>query len=44
LAFYAERRLKPRRLDDATRLTLVVIARFAAINCCRRARFSSTNS
>jgi putative transposase len=28
LAFYAERRLKPRRLDDATRLTLVVLARF----------------
>jgi hypothetical protein len=28
LAFYAERRIKPRRLDDATRLTLVVLARF----------------
>jgi hypothetical protein len=28
LAFYAERRVKPRRLDDATRLTLVVLARF----------------
>lgn len=28
LAFYGERRRKPRRLDDATRLTLVVLARF----------------
>ena len=28
LAFYAEHRVKPRRLDDATRLTLVVLARF----------------
>jgi putative transposase len=28
LAFYGERRMKPRRLDDATRLTLVVLARF----------------
>jgi putative transposase len=28
LAFYAERRVKPRRLDDATRLTLVLLARF----------------
>jgi hypothetical protein len=28
LAFYAERRVKPRRPDDATRLTLVVLARF----------------
>jgi putative transposase len=28
LAFYVERRIKPRRLDDATRLTLGVLARF----------------
>ena len=28
LAFYVERRTKPRRLDDATRLALVVLARF----------------
>jgi hypothetical protein len=28
LAFYVERRIKPRRLDDVTRLTLVVLARF----------------
>ena len=28
LGFYAERRVKPRRPDDATRLTLVVLARF----------------
>jgi putative transposase len=28
LAFYCERRITPRRLDDAARLTLVVLARF----------------
>ena len=28
LAFYVERRVKPRRLDDTTRLTLGVLARF----------------
>jgi hypothetical protein len=28
LSFYVERRIKPRRLDDATRLTLGVLARF----------------
>jgi putative transposase len=28
LAFYVERRIRPRRLDDATRLTLIVLARF----------------
>jgi hypothetical protein len=28
LAFYVERRIKPRRLDDATRFTLGVLARF----------------
>jgi putative transposase len=28
LAFYCERQIKPRRLDDAARLTLVVLARF----------------
>jgi putative transposase len=28
LAFYSERRIKPRRLDDATRLTLGVLAQF----------------
>jgi putative transposase len=29
LAFYVERRIKPRRLDDATRLTLGILARFS---------------
>jgi putative transposase len=28
LAFYLERKVKPRRVDDATRITLVVLARF----------------
>jgi putative transposase len=28
LAFYVERRIKPRRLDDATRFTLGILARF----------------
>lgn len=28
LPFYGERRMKPRRLDDATRLTLVALAQF----------------
>jgi putative transposase len=28
LAFYLERKVKPRRVDDATRVTLVVLARF----------------
>jgi hypothetical protein len=28
LAFYVEGRITPRRLDDATRLALVVLARF----------------
>jgi hypothetical protein len=28
LAFYVERRIKPRRLDEATRLTLSVLGRF----------------
>jgi hypothetical protein len=27
LAFYLERKVKPRRVDDATRITLVVLAR-----------------
>lgn len=27
LAFYVERRIKPRRLDDVTRLAMVVLAR-----------------
>jgi putative transposase len=33
LAFYVERRIKPRRLDDATRLTLGVLARFIEWRC-----------
>ena len=31
LAFYGERRMKPRRLDDATRLTLVVLIEWRSV-------------